>query len=95
MGTSERGDPVVDFGEPIEVDATTGEATQYGTIHSGNNGAHIVPTNPTQLIQMTSKTEIPDSLRVIFQRLLLGEVTPDMRLIAVRIEEKALTSACP
>jgi len=38
VGTANRGDPVVDFGEPIGVDVNTGEATQYGTIHSGDNG---------------------------------------------------------
>jgi len=27
--------------------ASSGLPTQYGTIHSGKNGAHIVPTNPT------------------------------------------------
>jgi len=45
VGTSNRGDPVVDFGVPIGVDYFTGDTTQYGTIHSGDNGAHIVPAN--------------------------------------------------
>ncbi|MCK5923696.1 MAG: hypothetical protein KAG66_22370 [Methylococcales bacterium] len=40
---------------------------------------------------MISKTEIPDSLRVILQRCLLGAITPDMRLIALKFENKALT----
>jgi len=49
VGTGSRGQPVVDFGKPIGVDAATGLPTQYGTIHSGKNGAHIVPTNPTTI----------------------------------------------
>lgn len=44
-----RGQPIVDFGKPIGVDAATGISTQYGTIHSGENGAHIVPANPTTI----------------------------------------------
>ncbi|MCK5923695.1 MAG: hypothetical protein KAG66_22365, partial [Methylococcales bacterium] len=48
-GTSQRGLPVVDFGEPIGVDANTGKATRYGTIHSSNRGAHIVPANPDRI----------------------------------------------
>ncbi|MGA4334017.1 polymorphic toxin type 50 domain-containing protein, partial [Ralstonia nicotianae] len=47
IGTSNRGGyPVVDFGRPIGIDANSGLPTQYGTIHYGQNGAHIVPTNP-------------------------------------------------
>ena len=49
VGAGSRGQPIVDFGRPIGVDAATGLPTQYGTIHSGNNGAHIVPTNPTTI----------------------------------------------
>ena len=49
IGTGSRGQPLVDFGKPFGVDATTGLPTQYGTIHSGKNGAHIVPTNPTTI----------------------------------------------
>jgi len=40
---------------------------------------------------MTSKNRIPDSLRVILQVALVGAITPDMRLIAIQIEDKALT----
>jgi len=40
---------------------------------------------------MTSKTEIPDSLRAILQVVLVGAITPDMRLIALKFEDKALT----
>ncbi|MGV3654115.1 MAG: polymorphic toxin type 50 domain-containing protein, partial [Noviherbaspirillum sp.] len=47
VGTGSRGQPIVDFGRPIGVDASSGLPTQYGTIHSGKSGAHIVPTNPT------------------------------------------------
>jgi filamentous hemagglutinin len=46
VSSGTRGQPVVDFGREIGVDAATGLPTQYGTIHSGNSGAHIVPTNP-------------------------------------------------
>ncbi|MFC5472449.1 polymorphic toxin type 50 domain-containing protein [Paraherbaspirillum soli] len=46
VGTGSRGQPIVDFGHPIGIDAGSGLTTQYGTIHSGKNGAHIVPTNP-------------------------------------------------
>jgi len=49
VGAGKRGDPIVDFGRPIGVDASSGLPTQYGTIHSGRNGAHIVPTNPTTI----------------------------------------------
>lgn len=47
VSTGSRGQPIVDFGRLIGVDASSGLPTQYGTIHSGKNGAHIVPTNPT------------------------------------------------
>jgi hypothetical protein len=47
VSTGARGNPVVDFGRPIGTDANTGLPTQFGTIHSGKNGAHIVPANPT------------------------------------------------
>jgi hypothetical protein len=43
-----RGQPVVDFGEVIGIDASSGNPTKYGTIHFGQKGAHIVPANPTQ-----------------------------------------------
>lgn len=43
---------VVDFGEAIGeyVDPSTGEgaATQFGTIHYGKRGCHIVPASPKQ-----------------------------------------------
>ncbi|MFT7561887.1 MAG: RHS repeat-associated protein [Flavobacteriales bacterium] len=41
-----RGQPVVDFGKTIG--QTQGKATQFGIIHHGKNGAHIVPANPVQ-----------------------------------------------
>ena len=41
-----RGDVVVDFGKPIGIDNASGAITNFGTIHSGKNGAHIVPANP-------------------------------------------------
>lgn len=41
-----RGQPIVNFGKPIGVDAASGLPTQYGTLHYGNKGVHIVPTNP-------------------------------------------------
>ncbi|SEI65731.1 DUF637 domain-containing protein [Pseudomonas sp. NFR16] len=46
VGYGSRGQPIVDFGQNIGVDGSSGLATRYGTIHSGKNGAHIVPTNP-------------------------------------------------
>lgn len=49
VGTGSRGQPVVDFGRPIGIDGTTGSSTNFGTIHSGKSGAHIVQTNPTTL----------------------------------------------
>ncbi|HGO7474292.1 TPA: polymorphic toxin MafB class 1 [Neisseria meningitidis] len=41
-----RGNPVVDFGYPIGSDGKSGLSTNFGTIHSGKNGVHIVPANP-------------------------------------------------
>lgn len=46
VGESARGDPVVDFGRPIGVVEPSGEPTSLGTIHSGQNGSHVVPANP-------------------------------------------------
>ena len=46
-----RGNVIVDFGKPIGVDNRTGLPTNLGAVHSGKNGAHIVPHNPT-LIRM-------------------------------------------
>lgn len=46
-----RGQPVVDFGRPIGSIVSQDGAryvTNYGTIHSSNNGSHIVPANPYQ-----------------------------------------------
>lgn len=43
-----RGQPVVNFGKTIGTYAETGQATQYGIIHFGQKGAHIVPANPVQ-----------------------------------------------
>jgi hypothetical protein len=40
--------PIVDFGKPIGTYGGNGPQTQFGTIHSGKNGVHIVPANPTQ-----------------------------------------------
>ncbi|WP_373925562.1 polymorphic toxin type 50 domain-containing protein [Enterobacter hormaechei] len=34
---------MVEFGRPIGVDGTTGQAVTRGQIHYSNNGAHIVP----------------------------------------------------
>ncbi|UZH09852.1 MULTISPECIES: polymorphic toxin type 50 domain-containing protein [unclassified Halomonas] len=41
-----RGQPVVDFGKTIG--QFEGNGTQFGIIHHGKNGAHIVPANPIQ-----------------------------------------------
>jgi hypothetical protein len=41
-----RGQPVVDFGKAIG--QFDGKGTQFGIIHYGKNGAHIVPANPVQ-----------------------------------------------
>ncbi|MCB2130227.1 MAG: hypothetical protein KDE03_14425 [Rhodobacteraceae bacterium] len=46
VGTSGHGDPVFDFGKVIGTDASSGEETPYGTVHSGKKGSHIVPANP-------------------------------------------------
>ena len=46
VGTGARGQPIVDFGMIIGKDSASGLQTRFGTIHSGKNGAHIVPTNP-------------------------------------------------
>lgn len=48
VGTGSRGQPIVNFGKPIGVDAASGLPTQFGTIHSSKTGSHIVPTNPTK-----------------------------------------------
>lgn len=40
--------PIVDFGRPIGKYGKNGPTTQYGIIHYGKNGAHIVPANPSQ-----------------------------------------------
>jgi hypothetical protein len=41
-----EGRAIVNFGKPIGT--YEGTPTQYGIIHSGSKGAHIVPANPTQ-----------------------------------------------
>lgn len=41
-----RGQPVVNFGKTIG--QFKGKGTQFGIIHHGKNGAHIVPANPVQ-----------------------------------------------
>ncbi len=41
-----RNQPVVDFG--TNIGTYEGKPTQYGIIHFGKNGAHIVPANPVQ-----------------------------------------------
>jgi hypothetical protein len=46
VSQSARGQPVVDFGRVIGMDAASGLPTRYGTVHSGKGGAHIVPANP-------------------------------------------------
>jgi hypothetical protein len=45
-----RGQPVVDFGKPIGeyVTPSGSHSTQFGTLHFGKNGVHIVPANPVQ-----------------------------------------------
>ena len=45
IGKGSRGNPIVDFGKPIGRDGKTGELTQYGQLHSGKSGTHIVPHN--------------------------------------------------
>ena len=40
--------PVVDFGKSIGNYGVNGPSTKYGIVHSGKNGAHIVPANPAQ-----------------------------------------------
>ena len=47
VGYGPRGQPIVDFGKNIGIDGTSGLPTRYGRIHSGKNGVHIVPENPT------------------------------------------------
>ncbi|WP_391529712.1 polymorphic toxin type 50 domain-containing protein [Photorhabdus akhurstii] len=41
-----RNQPIVNFGKPIG--KYEGQPTNYGIIHYGKNGAHIVPANPIQ-----------------------------------------------
>lgn len=41
-----RGQSVVDFGKTIG--QFEGKGTQFGIIHHGKKGAHIVPANPVQ-----------------------------------------------
>ncbi|WP_420851520.1 polymorphic toxin type 50 domain-containing protein [Pseudomonas congelans] len=36
---------MVDFGQNIGIDGSSGLTTRYGTIHSEKSGAHIAPTN--------------------------------------------------
>ncbi len=43
-----RKQPIVNFGKEIGVDARSGLPTNFGTVHFGNKGAHIVPANPVQ-----------------------------------------------
>jgi hypothetical protein len=40
--------PVVDFGKEIGTDFGTGQQTKYGTVHYGEQGAHVDPANPVQ-----------------------------------------------
>jgi hypothetical protein len=47
IGYNARNMPIVNFGKQIGVDAVSGLPTQYGVVHYGKNGAHIVPHNPT------------------------------------------------
>ena len=44
--TTPRNLPVVDFGQPIG--EFNGQATQFGIVHFGKKGAHIIPANPVQ-----------------------------------------------
>lgn len=44
-----RGNPVVDFRKNIGTDAITELNTNFGTVHSGKKGVHIVPTNPNTI----------------------------------------------
>lgn len=41
-----RGVPIVDFGKPIGIDNASSLETNFGALHSGKNGVHIVPYNP-------------------------------------------------
>lgn len=42
------GKPLVNFGKPIGTYGGNGPVTQYGYVHYGKIGAHIVPANPNQ-----------------------------------------------
>ncbi len=47
IGKSLRGGfPVVDFGKPIGTSMPANVQTNFGTMHTGKNGAHIVPADP-------------------------------------------------
>ena len=46
IGQGSRGDPVFDFGKVIGTVA--GKETQYGTVHSGKKGSHVVPADPAK-----------------------------------------------
>ena len=46
VSRDKRGNILVDFGRSIGIDARSGLPTQYGKVHDGNQGAHIVPAHP-------------------------------------------------
>lgn len=47
VSKNNRNTIVVDFGKPIGIDGVSGLSTNFGTIHSGKKGVHIVPYNPS------------------------------------------------
>ncbi|MGF6148256.1 Protein of uncharacterised function (DUF1020) [Kingella potus] len=49
ISKTSRGMPVVDFGKTIGVDASSGLSTNFGAVHTGNKGVHIVPHNPNTI----------------------------------------------
>ncbi|MEP2783651.1 MAG: polymorphic toxin type 50 domain-containing protein [Pseudoruegeria sp.] len=57
VGQGARGDPIFDFGKTIGADAKSGKPTQYGTIHSGKKGSHVVPANPDKVREQIEQQE--------------------------------------
>ncbi|WP_239994605.1 MafB family polymorphic toxin, partial [Neisseria meningitidis] len=84
-----RGNPVVDFGYPIGSDGKSGLSTNFGTIHSGKNGVHIVPANPKTIKKKGAivMNILPSWLRVGMNIAMLGMIHSDIRLITVDYEE--------
>lgn len=58
--------------------------TQFGIIHYGDRGAHIVPSNPHIEGEFMDIGFIRSSIQVA----LLGHVTPNLRAVSIQIKDK-------